>query len=182
MFRGLFSVVGATFVAASLAAAAHAASLNWTFDNVNLSDGGKLTGGFTYDAATSTISNINWLFSAGSVFDTNSVVNASPLTPVGPDSFTFRVGDILSQLVLPTGLTDAGGTVALITGSTGSVTLQGICFDIACSSFSATRTATSGTVFAGNILPTVPLPAGMALMLTGLAGIGGLRTIRARRK
>jgi len=113
-----------------------AESLTWSLDNVTFNDGGIATGSFTIDASLNSVLNWNISVSGGDqvVFPT---FNYTPATAPSPGIFIVDGGGVILEfgidinapvgtpesrrLILTTDgpLTDAGGTVQLITDPLG---------------------------------------------------------------
>lgn len=115
---GLFVLLG-TVVAS-------AAPLTWTVTGV-FDDGGSLSGSFTYDADTGSISNFNVTTTAGSTLsgynytpsDSSGFYNATENPVCAANCFEFSRNDNQLYLLLefPTPLTDGGGTVNFVLGT-----------------------------------------------------------------
>lgn len=105
---------------------ASAAPLTWTVTGV-FDDGGSLSGSFTYDADTGSISNFNVTTTAGSTLsgynytpsDSSAFYNATEAPVCTANCFEFSRNDNQLYLLLefPTPLTDGGGTVNFVLGT-----------------------------------------------------------------
>lgn len=152
--------------------ASNAAPVNWSLVDVATTDGTTFTGSFTFDAVTGAYSDLAIASSMGDTFNLlgNNV-------PHGFDVFTAvggTEGAAFLQLGFETALTDAGGSVSLFGGIA--------------KTFAATCDAggTPGGTFcplkdqilgeSGSVVASaVPLPAGGLLLLSGLAGVAGIK-------
>jgi len=146
-----------------LAGPALAGPLTWTLSNVTFDDGGTASGSFTYDADTNTLN--NWAITTtggstlgGATYD--SVSNPYGFTLSNADFFFGANGSLNPYLRLGTtsGLTNAGGTVALLTGFS----------SYECTNCGAYRLVTGGSVTTGS----VPEPAAWAMMVAGFGLVG----------
>lgn len=109
------------------AGVALSAPLTWTVTG-SFDDGGSLSGSFTYDADTGSISNFNLTTTSGSTLsgynytpsDSLGYYSATELPVCTANCFEFSRNDNLLYLLLefPTALTDAGGTVNFVIGGT----------------------------------------------------------------
>jgi hypothetical protein len=142
---------------------AQAIPVTWTLDGVTFDDGGIASGSFVYDAdVCCTIFDVNIHTTAGTSMTgadylTNSSLagNATGLNPTG------TTGTLL--LLFAEGLTNAGGSIAL---------LPGPCFascEFRSEPISATRGVLTGSITA------VPIPAAVWLFGSGLGLLGWLR-------
>lgn len=209
----------ATFALLScLGASASAAPLTWTLDNVVFDDGGTVTGSFIYDADTNTYSGISLQTAGGPITGASGYQltwlggSTQPSFPYSRSAFGFTAADFSAmvardvydefgmyqfthhqypqlKLRFVSGLTNAGGTVALVPGSQydGNTTLTGIagsagfgclgipnpCLIVTDSvSPYMTRLVVSGTVTAAT---PVPVPSAALLLLGPLGLIQALR-------
>jgi len=165
--------------------AALATPLTWTVDGA-FADGGIISGSFTYDADTDSMSAWSLTVAGGNVasFPTftysNSVANSFINFTTTDDRFIFcgnvncDNGSRELRLAFAASLSDAGGTVAMLAGIA-DPTPPGFGFE--CYNCSPFRLITSGSAHAGT--PTaVPEPGTLALF--GLA-LGGIAVFRSRR-
>ena len=155
-----------------LAGFALAEPVVWTLNGVTFNDGGTASGSFTYDAGTNTFSSINITTTMGSIRGgaTYTFVCTAPCDGVTPSSNLSLMLTLSSAVDLTgspgfalgfsSGLSDAGGSVALSSG------IEAACSNATCTSSSgATRTISAGSVFA--FAP--PLAGVPTLSATGLA-------------
>lgn len=114
---------------------ANAAPVVWTLDGVTRSDGGTVTGSFTYDAATNTYSAINIISTPGSS-SVPAEAYGEPIPSVPPDATFLYLArtplpsDLTNQNVIffdYTALTDAGGTVSLNVNSSETLCASSDC-------------------------------------------------------
>lgn len=154
-------------------APASAATLTWNF-NANFVDGGTATGSFNYDATSGVLSQFDIktvpgaspssLFFPGttytSVLGTGSVQSATQLQLIN--------GDRSLQALFANPLTDAGGTIALIS----AFSFEKLAFG---GGLAVIRDVANGTVTASTA--AIPTPA----LLPGLLGLG-LGALRQKRK
>ena len=152
----------------SLAAPGHAVMLTWTLSNVTFNDGGTASGYFTYDADTNTFGALDIVTTNGSAltgFEYNAQWSASH---DGVNQYTFYpVWNRYIRFHTESALSDAGGSIGLITGDYHSYE---------CANCIPERGIVSGSLVATG----VPEPATWGMILLGFAGIGV--GIRARRK
>jgi hypothetical protein len=151
-----------------LSLTANAASVTWTVDSLLFSDGGSAYGSFDYDSSTNLYSEINitTLRSDGGGF-----ANYQSLIPSVPsnDERLFLVGPGAGGLtgvafLFDSGLTNTGGTVAIISGE------EVFCEDYEClQPAGKIRDVVSGSISA------VPVPAAVWLFGSALAALGWLR-------
>lgn len=185
---------GLALAAVMLAGSAHAAALEWTLQDVVLSDGAAVAGTFNYDADNNVYSNVNITVAAGPDYATPTELTV-PI-PVNGAAFTASwfeategsyAGDAtgLKQLflVFAGGLTDEGGKVT-IAKDYGSPQFS-VCGDPKCITNSTAFPEVDGGVNQGFVTTEavaggVPEPGAWALMLLGFGGFGV--TLRVRRR
>jgi len=184
------AVLGLLVGGASLA---HASTQTWTFSSVAFDDGTILSGSFSYDAAVDNVLSYSISVQSGSLpaftYDmtdsgvyTYSSTSPNPIAAgfYGPNELFIANNDGSSSILLDFAapLTDAGGSVALLTGNASS--------DITASSYetngdsSVTRYVTQGSVTTGSVT-AVPEPGTGTYALCGLAGLA-LISIRRRQR
>ena len=167
---------------------ANAAPVVWTLDGVTRSDGGTVTGSFTYDAVADTYSAINIISTPGS----SSVPGEAYGTPIQAEStFLYMArtpvpADLTNQNVIffdYSALTDAGGTSTLQVSSS----------EVLCPSSDCTGTPLDTVNLSGQVTTTPPTPPaiatpvptisayGLAFTALGLLILAGGR-LRTRRK
>ena len=166
-----------------------AAPINWVLQDVVFQDGGLATGGFTFDAETNSYSDINIIRTAGLApgganalaHEAATFTQVSPASSVTPGaSFTIfttdaadQSGALFFQLFFDTALSDAGAVTGLNAIGTGT----GRCASATCNSVQAGQAV---LISAGSVAPApVPLPASAAFLALGLAGLAGLRRLKA---
>jgi hypothetical protein len=155
---------------------ASAASLIWTISGATFVDGGVLTGSFTYDADTSTVSDWALSVSGGdenlfpAITYTPSIGYSFAL-PFSP-GFNFGTGNRHLRVAFDAPLTNAGGTVALVSNQ----------YALECYNCSPGRSyATPGSITA-SVTSAVPEASTWALMVLGFGAVGtAVRASRRRR-
>lgn len=159
-------------ILAVFAGSAQATPILWTLDDVEFDDGGTATGTFLYDADTDIYSAISVTTTVGTTLpgefyqfhnpdvfsDADGLLGLTTIAnPVG--------GTPAFNINLESALTNAGGTVVLLTLPPPAA-FEGFCFNDPCTGFQGTfRAVTSGTVFA----QAVPEPSSALLFPVGLA-------------
>jgi hypothetical protein len=132
--------------------AANAAALHWQLNGVTFSDGGKVFGGFDFDAGTGVYSNINITTTPGSVLLQGSYYNsAAPYAgSTSSTSFNgvstvpvFATSTLALALNFSSALTAAGGSVSI-----GGAAQESICTNSTCSAVTSQRPITAGTASA----------------------------------
>ncbi len=160
-----------------------AAIVEWTLNNVVLSDGQTLTGGFSFDADTSTYSNIS-IANSGSSFIPSTVFDRQ-ITPNACSSIlcTFNdsapsLGDIGLTLiwnnsgVFPA-LSNDGGVREL---NIGAAVFRACTREDCAARTVAPTDPIYATVVSGELnASAVPVPAAAWLFLSALGGLAGLR-------
>jgi hypothetical protein len=167
-------------------AAAPAAPIVWTLQNVTFSDGGTATGSYVYDANTNTVTNWSIAVSGGTTatfpaFTYNTTT--SNLSSFGP-SATQVIFDDPSQifggnplqprildLVLNAPMTNAGGVITLLSGPP----IVGFDGSRECYNCSPFRTAVSGS------LAEIPEPTSALLISSAFALMIAFTGLRRRR-
>jgi len=145
-----------------VAGPAMAGPLTWTLSNVTFDDGGTASGSFTYDADLDALTNWTITTTPGSTLGGTTYDPSGPAFTVGNAVFYFGANGIFDpylRLSTASGLTDAGGTVALLAGSSWECTN--------CGTF---RLVTGGSLSAS--AAGVPEPAAWAMMVVGFGAIG----------
>jgi hypothetical protein len=169
-----------TFLAAAIVAVAttaQAAPVTWSVDQLSLSDGSTVSGGFTYDATLDVVSNINITLTTSSPGSPFTLTNQFFPT-VGGTFFLFTetaaadyTGQATLWITVVSPLTDAGGSVPINTGNG-----YGWGF---CSTPDCVLASNPGDL-SGN-LESVPEPATLSLIGLGLAGVTAARRRRGNR-
>jgi PEP-CTERM motif len=181
-------VAVAAFAAVSAASASCAAVIDWTLQDVFLSDGSAVTGTFDYDADANAYSNIDITVAAGPNYsDATNLTVSIPVNGAAIQPFWFEAvtgnyaGDAtgLRQLflVFANSLTDSGGTV-VISQNFESPQFS-VCKDPVCllndPNFPIVEGGNGqGFVTTDPASPGVPEPAAWALMLMGFGGLGAM--------
>jgi hypothetical protein len=167
-----------------------AAPILWTLQDVTFDDAGTATGSFVFDTDASTYSLINVATTAGSVISTDATYSEQhPFYLASGDQFLVMVdalppgaGTRSLQLPFMTGLTSSGGTVIL--GGLFNFG-EGFCSSAPCQDVSIDlpmrRVATGAVVGTPFDIATIPEPATMVLLTTGLA-LAGARHLRRRHR
>lgn len=149
---------------------ASADQVTWHLSEVTFSAGGSASGSFTYDADTNTFSSIN-ITVIGSPFgndtyrflDPGFPSSANVLAAVPDNSLADFTNTPILGLVFGGGLlTDAGGTIPLITGNNG---IQQ-CENSICSGSNTLYAVTGGEVTTSSVLPT-PEPSSLLFLGAG---------------
>ena len=179
--RFITSIATVVF-ALSSAIAAHAVPVQWTLSNAVFDDGGTASGSFVFDAATNDYSNIAISTVAGTSGSAFTYANIPPVFFKNPGQFfgVSATGDLTGagQLFLNFSgpMTDAGGTLDIVLSSSS----QAVCSNADCTFISTPfQRFVSGSIVSSPV-SAVPLPAGLALGLTGMAAFGAARR-RGRR-
>lgn len=192
-FLGTCSCV--VLVAAAVALSprsAEATTIRWTLDGATFNDGATASGSFDYDAVTQSLTNLDITTTAvtpilidihGSVSGGHHWIDLNGDYPPYP-AIGFAVVDLplpadvtgkeFLALGFVTPLTNAGGTIALLTGGG-----EGFCTAADCSTGHYHRFFTAGSVI-GTEVP-VPEPATLTLVGAGLAAVAR-RRLRERRR
>ena len=176
------ALLAAAVAAFGLSAPASAAPVTWDLVDVAFEDGGTASGTFTYDADTNLYSAINIVTTAGSIqggaeYDLLPSLFAFSATRFGavPVPSPGLSGLTIFSITLASALTNAGGSVAILTGKDSA---EGLCTNFNCSIFNGfgggARNFVSGYV-STEAASEVPLPAALPMFLAGLAGVGALR-------
>jgi hypothetical protein len=173
-----FSLLAVALVSGS----ASAIPVRWTLSGVTFTDGGTASGSFVYDADLNAYSSVSITTTAGSVLLTGATLQfvAPGLTPTSGQVLTTAsstadlTGARAFALFFSTALTNAGGSVTLLTSQEAS------CANATCASpASPSRFTNAGSV--GGAAVTFPVPAlsPLALLSTALllaaAGFAALR-------
>lgn len=186
----------AAFAAAGLPASALAVPLLWTLNGVTFSDGGTASGSFVYDATANTDSAVNITTTTGSSVtgSTYTFVCSSPcgggtlISPTYLVALTVSGSGNLTALPLLelhfiTPLTNAGGTVALVTATS----FEDRCAVANCSSTMVpVRFLAAGSITASPLAPPVsaqmPIPtlSIWALIVLALLVVGSVAFGRRR--
>ena len=130
MTSGIRSIIVAMAIG-SLATASQAAPIKWTLTDINLNDGGLLTGSFIYDEDIHQLSQIHIFNTAGSVgtagsFDQYCSGPWCPADNQGGLTFTNKptsedMRGVKVLIMVPDGvLTNAGGTFPITSGAVGT--------------------------------------------------------------
>ena len=145
--------------------AASAVPITWTLQDFAFVDGGTASGMFDFDADTGQVSNIDIITTAGTILpgetfqfnidfgDRFFLFTSEPTSDAGSvPAFSF---------LLASSLTNAGGTIAVESGSEGAGPPDGI-----------QRFIASGSL---TTISEVPLPAAAWMFLAGLGGLSAAR-------
>ena len=144
-------------------ACAHAAPVQWNLSGVAFDDGNTASGSFTYDAATNVYSGILITTSAlGTIYDTTELLpdfgfpSATALALIDGFVSGANTNKPLFLMSFVSGLTDAGGSVALAVGN--GLNFEGICGTPPCSTGGISRTITAGSVVSAQVSAPATLP------------------------
>jgi hypothetical protein len=198
MIRNFWKNAALGVALSALSRASYAAQVTWVLEDVTFASNqvlgqgphdGTASGSFTYDADTNTYDNVNITTTGSNLWGTGTCSDAkcdtyiratglyAPLTstslqvtPTTTDP-TDATGYYGASLQFVSGLTNAGGTVALFTA--GGPDGEGICNNADCSGVSAFRGFSGGSVSA------VPIPAAAWLFGSALLGLGALKRRKA---
>jgi len=148
------------------------AQTTWNLTDVTFSGGGSATGSFTYNAGTNAFSSID-ITVTGSPFGNGTYLALDPgfgststlMVAVPNGSLADFTGTPLVALNFGTGLTGAGGTIPLLTGTYG---LQQ-CENSTCG-YSVTIYAVNGGEVTTSSVPPTPEPPSFSLFILG-AGV-----------
>ncbi|MEP6020144.1 MAG: hypothetical protein ABJ251_16825 [Paracoccaceae bacterium] len=179
--RFLSTAVSAIFLTATVSHV-QAAPIDWVFSDVVLADGGQITGGFTFDAATTSYTDILIERSVGSTQEAQTFTALTPAASVTPRAdFVIFVSDaadltgsLFLQLILDSELGEPGVPTGIFTGGSGTGR---------CAAFDCSLVVPTGASFvtAGQLEPAasplapVPLPASGVLFFAALAGLFGFK-------
>lgn len=166
-FRRNFAGVAAGILGLALAGAAAAAPVNWTV-NATFADTSTMTGTFTYDAATDTVSNVNVVRNATTY--TAGVSNGvdTVIWFYVPSGGPSQVGQSTVAYAVAVPMTDAGGVLPIAQKG------YGVCQNAACQGLTGTVEApVAGDQISGAAPATVPTLSEWAMILFGLLLAGG---------
>jgi hypothetical protein len=144
---GIMKFLHAGLLLFLMVSAASATSLHWQLNGVTFSDGGKVFGGFDYDASTGIYSNLNITTTPGSVLPGSYYSSAAPYAGSTTSSFlngvstvpVFTTATYSLALSFSPALTAAGGTVSIA-----GLAQESICTNPACSTVTPQRPITAG--------------------------------------
>jgi hypothetical protein len=132
-----------------MVSACSAATLHWQLNGVTFSDTGRVFGGFDFDAATGTYSNINLTTTPGSVLQGSYYSSLAPglstaSTLIGVSTVPiFATSTLALTLTFSSALTAAGGMVSI-----SGTAQESICSNPACTASTPERPINSGTASA----------------------------------
>lgn len=185
MFRRTRALLATLLLAMAIPAAAVADPVNWTLNGVTLSSG-TASGSFTYDSDTDTFSNINIVTTAGTLpggtytqrggFYNNSTggLRIGALTAAGNGDGNTALGWRVT-----TAMTNAGGTITIVTGAAASA--EYTCSAGTCSVSAPFRAITGGSIVGVPVAP-VPTMSEWAMILFGLMLASGAALYIQRRQ
>lgn len=184
MFRRTRALLATLLLAMAIPAAAMADPVNWTLNGVTLSSG-TASGSFTYDSDTDTFSNINIVTTAGTLpgatytqrggayNDSTGGLRIGALTAAG------NGGNSALALQVTTAMTNAGGTITIVTGLAASA--EYTCGGGTCSVSAPFRAITGGSIVGVPVAP-VPTMSEWAMILFGLMLASGAALYIQRRQ
>lgn len=170
------------FLAAAIvgmATTAHATPINWSVDQLSLSDGSTVSGGFTYDATLDVVSNVNITLTTSTPGSPYTLTNHFFPT-LGKVFFGFTetaaanyTGQATLWIRVESPLTDAGGSVPIDTNwgyGWGFCSLPG-----------CTSASNPGDLRGNLVAEQVPEPGALTLIGLALAGVTAARKRRRDR-
>ena len=175
LFRAALAVM---FCVLAQTASALASPVTWTLTNATFDTGGSVTGSFTWDADTYSLTNVSIQISGGSDPTIDGSLTTGALILPGSDLFVFfeppGPHDPAIWVEPDSLLTDAGGTVEL--DSTSGV---GLCGSAGCTGMYRGQLPStvplSGSLVAGPSSSSVPEPSTLPLLLIGFMGLASAR-------
>ena len=149
---------------------ANAAPVVWTLDGVTRSDGGTVTGSFTYDTATNTYSAINIISTPGSS-SVPAEAYGEPIATTPPDA-TFLY---MARRPVPADLTNQNGiffSYPALTDAGGTLTLGLNSSEFICASSDCTGTPVDTVALSGQVTTTPPTPPAIATPVPTISAYG----------
>lgn len=161
---------------AAWSASALASPVSWTLTNVIFDTGGTMTGSFTWNADTSSLTNISIQISGGSEPSLDGHLTTG--SSFSADFFAFNqspaTGNPGIHLNPNSSLTDAGGTLVIDSG----MSFVGVCIDSACNDIGAVGGSLfglSGSLVGTPVSSATPECSTLALLVPGLIGLASVR-------
>jgi len=179
-----------------LSVSANAVPVAWTLDNVVFADGSTASGSFTFDADTSTYSDLSIVTTPGTVITSARTFNTIPPIPslnCETPAFTCAVnasagpnylGAPVIRLQFSTALTNVGGTITLVGQTINAECGNAVVCALPLGSFTL---ISAGSVIGAAIVPSAqPVPTisiyGLAITILGLLAIASRRLSSRRTK
>jgi len=160
--------------------AAQATPITWYLAGIVFDDQHTAAGSFDYDADSNTFSNIFVTSESGYTYNNVNPFSSGNAHLISFVSDAIPIENVTHALLFDLGLsmTNSGGTIDILPGSTGGgpLSLEGTCVSgsttLSCASVGSRTFVTDGSITTAK----VPVPATLALILIGFAGLGFRKT------